>query len=321
MTLSISIIIPVYNVEPYIEACLQSVANQTVTEGVECILVDDCGSDNSMQLAEQFIKNYKGGISFSILHHNHNRGLSAARNTGIQASQSKYIYFLDSDDAITNDCLETLWNNVVKHPGIDLVQGSYKTADAPYMRMFEQPSFPRYTANSRLIKKSLLDFDVIPVMAQNRLVRREMILDHNILFREGIIHEDNHWVFFLAKYVNTMAYSRHKTYIYNITPGSITNTINREREIQSYQTMVRDFCDNVDAAQRGIQHYCIYRALDELLRSNYFHSIEEKDELFQLFVSVCNPIERLLLNMWYKAPVGSWKHGQYGRVLQHLFKI
>ena len=76
----ISIIIPIYNVEEYIEECLQSVMRQTYKGEIECILVDDCGKDNSIAIAEQLIADYTGSIAFRILHHEHNRGLSAARN-------------------------------------------------------------------------------------------------------------------------------------------------------------------------------------------------------------------------------------------------
>ena len=74
----ISIIIPVYNVEPYISDCLQSVMRQTYKGEIECILVDDCGTDKSVEIAEKRIAEYDGPIEFKVLHHDHNRGLSAA---------------------------------------------------------------------------------------------------------------------------------------------------------------------------------------------------------------------------------------------------
>ena len=80
--MKVSIIIPVYNAAPYIKKCLQSVVDQTYND-FECILVDDCGLDNSIELAQEFIKDYNGNITFSILHHDHNRGQSAARNTAL----------------------------------------------------------------------------------------------------------------------------------------------------------------------------------------------------------------------------------------------
>lgn len=320
MNYALSIIIPVYNVQPYIEACLWSVANQTMNEGVECILVDDCGTDDSMQVAETFVSNYQGDIVFSVLHHEHNRGLSAARNTGVMAAKGEYVYFLDSDDEITPNCMEVLWRLMEEHRDLDMVQGSY-VAESAYMQMFEQPKFPEYSEDRQLIKRSLLDYNIIPVMAQNRLVRRALLLDNKIFFREGIIHEDDHWAFFLAKHVRTMAYSRQKTYIYRITPGSITNNINKEKEIHSYQTMIREFCANVDSEQRGAQRLCIYLLMDIMLRLKYYHSAEDRDGLFLQFYSVCNPVERLCLKKWYYVPVSSSQYNFWGRILQHLFKF
>ena len=82
-TVDVSIIIPIYNVQDFLVECLESVIKQTYSGNMECILVDDCGTDNSIAIAEQIIeKNQNSNIQFKILHHTHNRGLSAARNTG-----------------------------------------------------------------------------------------------------------------------------------------------------------------------------------------------------------------------------------------------
>lgn len=118
---TISIIIPVYNVEEYIAECLQSVMQQTYTGKMECIIVDDCGTDRSIEIAEKAIEGYivasrkskiENPISFHILHHTHNRGLSAARNTGLEASSGEYVYFLDSDDFIDPGTIESLYNAI-----------------------------------------------------------------------------------------------------------------------------------------------------------------------------------------------------------------
>ena len=70
--LNISIIIPVYNVEPYVEDCIRSVMRQTYDGPMECIIVDDCGSDNSMAIVKKMVTEYNGSIAFKILHHKHN---------------------------------------------------------------------------------------------------------------------------------------------------------------------------------------------------------------------------------------------------------
>ena len=98
----VSIIVPIFNVAPYIMRCLQSIDSQTYRP-IECILIDDCCTDNSIQLTEQFINQYNGAILFTIIRHQQKGGPSAARNTGLKKAIGEYIYFMDSDDAITPD--------------------------------------------------------------------------------------------------------------------------------------------------------------------------------------------------------------------------
>ena len=91
----VSIIIPTYNVESYIKECLDSVAAQTYCGAMECVIVDDCGKDGSIEIAKEFIANYYGDIDFRIIHRKKNGGLSAARNSGIEEVSGDYIFFLD----------------------------------------------------------------------------------------------------------------------------------------------------------------------------------------------------------------------------------
>ena len=107
--MNISIIVPVYNVEPYIERCIRSIMNQTFTEGVECILINDCTPDNSIRIVQQLINEYKGNIQFRILSNEHNQGIASVRNIGLQAAKGTYIQYIDSDDYVEPDMLETLY--------------------------------------------------------------------------------------------------------------------------------------------------------------------------------------------------------------------
>ena len=120
---SISIIIPIYNVEKYITRCLFSVINQSYKGDIECILVDDCGIDNSAVISKRLIEDYQGSIHFIILHHKYNRGLSAARNTGTLAASGEYLYYLDSDDELPKNAIDLMVEQVSLHPDVQIVQG------------------------------------------------------------------------------------------------------------------------------------------------------------------------------------------------------
>ena len=110
----VSIIIPIYKVESYIERCITSVLRQTY-RNLEVILVDDCTPDSSMEIAKAVInENQNCGMNFVFLKHDHNFGLSAARNTGINAATGDYLFFLDSDDELPNLPLRTFMQKLSK---------------------------------------------------------------------------------------------------------------------------------------------------------------------------------------------------------------
>ena len=117
-----TIIIPVYQVEQYIQKCLLSVVSQSYTKGIECILVNDCTKDESINIAQKLIDEYRGNIKFRIINREENGGLSAARNTGILEAKGDYLYFLDSDDYITPDCIKVLAETAQKFPKAQIVQ-------------------------------------------------------------------------------------------------------------------------------------------------------------------------------------------------------
>ena len=107
----VSIVIPIYNVEDYIEASMQSVTGQTY-KNLEILCVDDCGQDSSLAIVERYIKE---DPRIKILSHSRNMGLACARNTGVEAAKGDYIYFLDSDDFLSNSAIDLMVKSAIKH--------------------------------------------------------------------------------------------------------------------------------------------------------------------------------------------------------------
>ena len=189
-----------YQVEQYLAICLKSITDQTMTDGVECILVDDCGSDRSLFIAKDFIEHYQGNVLFRIVEREKNGGLSAARNSGIDVASGEYVYFLDSDDEITPNCLEIMWSLVEKYGKVNLVQGAF-FEDEKYANSISNIKFPEFCTCQAEIKTFLLQYLGDIVGAQSRLINLSFLKEHHLYFEEGIIHEDNLWTFFgsLAK--------------------------------------------------------------------------------------------------------------------------
>ena len=231
--MKVSIIIPVYNVASYIKRCLQSVVDQTYKD-IECILVDDCGSDNSIKLVQDFINDYKGNIPFTILHHDKNMGLSAARNTGLRHSKGEYVYFLDSDDSITPDCIESLMNMAAKHPDADFVQGNFLDEKGHINKYGWRIQLPEYCNNHEELEEFTLS--KVVTSACNKVIRKVFLDKHALYFPEGILHEDMYWSFFLAKYTKAVAYVNKGTYIYYINDNSIVTSISKPSRIKRYSS-------------------------------------------------------------------------------------
>lgn len=297
MNYKVSIIIPIYNVEAFIKDCLNSVISQDMKDGVECILVDDCGKDNSIKIAEQTIKEYRGNIPFCVLHHEKNKGLSAARNTGIKAAKGEYLYFLDSDDRISENCISSMWELIEKHGKVDLVQGSY-FVEGKEKSISHFWQYGEYSNNKRDIKHFLLNYHGKITAAQNRLINREFILNNDLFFKEGIIHEDNYWTFFLAKHVNSMAVNKNKSYFHIYNPNSITNKINIDKESHAYRTIIKDFCSDIDPFLPGRQKELILYNLLTALERKAYRSEKEREELVKTFLGKNSLIEKILLKLY-----------------------
>lgn len=246
--IKVSIIIPVYNVEKYIELCIKSILKQDYDGIIECIIVDDCGSDNSINIAKSLICKTSAKFDIKIIKHNKNMGLSAARNTGIKAATGDYLFFLDSDDYIKDDAIKTLVAPIIKYGYLDLVVGNtYPTKQKGLEWMdLSKKELPNFSNDRIWIKQKLLERFTLSMTACNKLIRRNLIIENNLYFMEGIIHEDDHWNFYLAKYVKSISIVKDYTYVYNIRENSITQKYDSEKDDKTYLRICKNWIDNVD---------------------------------------------------------------------------
>ena len=264
MALSVSIIVPVYNVENYIKDCFQSIVYQTYTGPMECLFIDDCGTDNSIDVLKGLMAEYDGPINMRLLHHDKNSGLSAARNTGITHSKGDYLFFLDSDDQLFPHTIACLANVAQKESLPDIILGSYHVDPPDNPNNKYQYKYEVFTGQPVIAKAFLKE--VLYCMAPNKLVRRDFVTDNNLFFKEGIIHEDNLWSFqsfHLAQKVVTIP---EQTYYYLIRPGSIMTSLNLERRLQSAKIIKDEVLKNVREDRYELVGDDSLNYLEDLLR-------------------------------------------------------
>jgi glycosyltransferase involved in cell wall biosynthesis len=252
----VSIIVPIYNVEKYIERCIESVKAQTYAQW-ECICVDDCTPDKSVEEVEKITR---GDKRFSILHHDTNRGLSAARNTGTRAAKGEYVYYLDSDDELTPICIESLVRLAEKYPKAEIIQGSTRSipeANEDWRDINNKIDYPEYTEDKDWIMHHFYALkNFIPVNAWNKLIKKAWIdaVGDELLFVEGIIHEDERWLFDVAEYISAIAFTCQITYLHYQTEGSIM-TSKAKSNYKSVSSMIIIFDDALQYMKEPSRDY------------------------------------------------------------------
>ena len=272
--LKVSVIVPVYNVSEYIERCWDSIRNQTY-KNIEVLFVDDCGTDDSVAKLEGYLAT-EDTVDARILHHSRNRGLSAARNTGLEAATGEYVYFLDSDDDITADCIEMLVSPL-REKRYDFVVGDYSVVGEGGYSPLSLSTGAIETQEEVLRTYAAGEWYV---MAWNKLCRRDFLIENNLFFKEGLIHEDVLWTFKVACKANNIYIVKHPVYNYYVRSSSIMTSMSIEKDVNIYVEVFGNIAAFVEEEDRmyGRHEY----ALIEGKKSGILYSLLQKgeDELY-----------------------------------------
>lgn len=233
----VSINIPVYKCESFILKCLESVKAQTY-QNLEIILVNDCTPDNSVTIIEEFIAN-NTSLNIKLLYHQENSGLSVVRNTGIDNSTGKYIYFLDSDDTITSDCIEKCVDNVLLHKTqMVIAQNRWintfdnTTKDFGFATLSIDKNFNN---NSSIFEAYCKGY--FPVSSWNKLVELDFIKTNKIYFVAGLFAQDELWMFHVMQKIDSLSILDDITYNYYLHANSVI--FNRtKKNSENHQTIL-----------------------------------------------------------------------------------
>lgn len=234
----LSIIVPVYKVERYIERCILSLVNQDLSpEDYEIIIVDDGSPDKSAEIAETLGKTYAN----IIVVHKKNGGLSSARNYGMEYVKGKYVMFVDSDDYLEQNVLGKLINICLKYDldclgyGINSIKnGIY----IPHPKWEKRPPFNIIISNNDYICNYTVN-----ISAWGHIAKKEIYEKNNIRFINGIIHEDYEFMFRFYGSINQMMLTDIKVYNYDLKEADTITTIRTEaqnrRSIESWITILK----------------------------------------------------------------------------------
>ena len=212
----VSIIVPFYNVEKYIEKCLTSLVNQTLEE-IEIILVNDGSKDNSIKVAKDFEQKYPAKIRY---YEKPNGGLGDARNFGIKFAKGEYIAFLDSDDYVEPTTYEEMYEMAIKEKS-DMVECDFWWE---YPNKKKEDIGVEYKNQNDMLLKAR-------VVAWNKLIKKEIYEKHpEARFAVGLRYEDVEGFYKILPYINKVSFVRKPFIHYVQRNNSISNTQNKKNE-------------------------------------------------------------------------------------------
>lgn len=234
----ISVIVPVYNVEEYLEECLESIKRQTYID-IEVILVNDGSTDGSKEICERYCEK---DSRFKLVNQE-NKGLSGARNRGMLESKGEFISFVDSDDVLKEDMLEQLMKQMTSED-IDIVECWYTNEKQELELSTPKNVKTIFQGDSKEALVSLCKDNIVRLNAVAKLFRRQVIV--NFPFLEGLFYEDVYGGIGILKHIRKMVKINYIGYYYRVRQGS---TMNREFNIKNLDLFT--ICDKLEQLYQG----------------------------------------------------------------------
>lgn len=229
MMYQVSIILPIYQVENYIENCINSIAKQTF-KNFEVILVDDGSTDRSVDIAINSLERFK--IKYSLIIQK-NQGVSIARNIGIKHASGEYIVCVDPDDVLYRDFLKILYEDLIKSDS-EVAIGNFQFVNTRNIFKIPKKIYKSYT----IVSKDALDYFlfrklkfIVPAM----LIKKEFLFKYNIFYKEGVdFSEDQIYIWDILLNVKSVIYNNTQIYNYLIRPNSTMTSSNITKMFNGY---------------------------------------------------------------------------------------
>lgn len=295
----ISVLIPVYGVEKYVEHCIRSLFENSIADKCEFVIVNDCTADNSMDIIKSVVCKYPY-ICVRLIEHESNRGLAAARNTALLQAHGKYIICVDSDDWVEPDYLEKLYNEA-ENSGADIVGCDYFREYSSGTELCRNP----IDENSRQALKDIVSGKSLAFL-WIKLFKRELFAENGIAWTEGLdVTEDVIICSRLFAKAKAISYIKEPLYHYNLqNQGSLTARLNEKKIDQIIEAcnliekeLLHDAdCENAVKQRKAFSKIWILRCADELKKEYFLLWNDEK--LYKLSnISLKRKIILFLCNM------------------------
>lgn len=276
-TIMVSVIVPIYNVEEYLEECLESIRNQTYTN-IEVILVNDGSTDGSIEICERFCQQDN---RFKLVTQE-NQGLSAARNRGVKESIGEYIMFVDSDDVVKENIVEVLF--FYMNSDVDIVECQITRCKDELVE--NKPTSIMFKGESTEAILKSIEFKEVKFCAFTKLYRRELV--EKVPFLEGYIYEDVYTGMNYLKYIRKMVAVDLKGYYYRVRPNSIMTKSFNEKNLDIFtigKKLIESFDDN-EYLLPYIGYFIFYLSLSHYQRDG-ITKVSPYFDMYEIFIRDC----------------------------------
>ena len=286
----ISIVVPVYNTEQYLDECLQSILKQTIIENIELICVNDGSSDNSLEI----LNLYKEKFPNMIIIDQKNSGAPTARNNGLRVATGEYVYFIDSDDYIINDnCLNELYN-VAKKEALDILNFNHLILKNNSLKKvsIKRENNKIYTGKEYI---STAEKGNITNPPWDKLLKRSYLKEINFYYTSGIIHDDAEALLPLFYYAKKVSFIDKFVYVYRIRANSITNSEKTEKGIISTKKILETYTYYYDLEKdKGVKRFIKSLIFNRLV--SYYDLILGKEEFINKYLNNYESFKSSYLN-------------------------
>ena len=276
-TIMVSVIVPIYNVEEYLEECLESIRNQTYTN-IEVILVNDGSTDGSREICESYCEK---DIRFRLINQE-NQGQSVARNRGVKESVGQYIMFVDSDDVVNTDVLEVLLPYM--KTDVDIVECEM-TREKEAFFLNKIPTIV-FEGNSKEAILNCIAFRAVKFCAFTKLYRREIV--EKIPFLEGYIYEDVFTGINYLNHIRKIIVVDYIGYYYRVRPNSTMTKSFNEKNLDIFpigKKLIESFDDN-EYLLPYIGYFIFYLSLSHYQRDG-ITKVSPYFDMYENFIRDC----------------------------------
>lgn len=299
MPYEVTIGIPVYNVEKYIRLTMDSALAQTF-DNIEFLILDDCGTDKSMEIVRDYQQKHPRGNNIRIVRQPQNMGIGNGRNRIIEEARGKYLYYLDADDTIASNAIELLYNNIQRY-NADIVYGSYERIELygdverkmecryPSICFLKENEFAEHVYN---------DYGFLQANTWNFIIKLEIVRKWKLRFKSINFWEDFLFTMDLPVYINRAILLPDITYCYYCRNGSLSNfqqrsfinkseivdIVNAVKEIKNQSCSLRDK-PYFPKRMNKIMMTCFYIVCNILRNSDVIFPSFSKEEMRDIMSS------------------------------------